>query len=676
MQLPWSRLARWSASLLVSIVLACVALLSAPVSAAPPGRMGSYVVDDAKALDQAELGRVGGAVEQLYTDRQVRLWINYVPDFSGLGAQSWAERTARESGFGRRDLLLAVATESRDYWFAGDLPEGVSDAELEDLLTREVEPDLHNSQWAEAGIAMADGLDSAMASSDRAGGGRTVLALWGLIVLGVLGFGLYWLFRRRQRNEQRRAQLDAARALDLGNTAALAALPLETLHQLSRDALVDIDNAIRTSAEELEIAAGEFGATAVSPFVNALENAKVAASKAFSIRQQLDDEIPETPDEQRSLLVELLSTIGRADKELDARVTEFDEMRSLLINAPGRLDALTQAIVDLTGRIPASEAELARLAAAHPPEVLTPIRDNVGMARERITFAEHNIDIGRDALAQPVGKQGAAVPAIRSAEAAVGQARVLLDAVDNASVDIEQARAGLPAALAELRKDLDDASGLTTHGGPDLTAAVDAAQQALRKAETSGGTDPLGSFHAAVAADGDLDKAIAAATDRKLAAEDLARRLDQALANARSRVQQAGDYISTRRGGVDANARTRLSEAQRNLDAAQQLSATDPVEALRNARSAADMAGRALHEAQASVQAWESSQSRYSGSYGRGPFGYGGGFGGSGAVLGGILLQDLLRGAAGGRSGGSGGWSAGSYGGSSGSRRISRGGRF
>ncbi|MFC9895301.1 TPM domain-containing protein [Nocardia sp. NPDC127579] len=673
MQLPWSRLARWSASLLAGFTLVCVALLSAPAAAAPPGRMDAYVLDDSNALGPGELDRVRAAVERLYTDHQVRLWIAYVPDFDGLGAETWAERTAGASGFGNRDLLLAVATESRDYWFYGDLPSGVGDSELDDLLTREVEPALHDSRWADAGIAAADGLGAALRGGT--GGGRTAAVLWALVGVGVLGFGGFWLWRRKQRRDLGRAQLDAARRLDLGDSVALAALPLDILHQRSREALVDIDNAIRTSAEELEIATGEFGATAVSPFATALANAKAAASKAFSIRQQLDDEIPETPDEQRALLVELLGTIGRADGELEARVTEFDQMRSLLINAPARLDALTRDLVELTGRLPGSEAELARLGAAHPASVLAPIRDNVGMARERITFAEQNVDIGRDALVQPVGKQGAAVPAIRSAEGAVGQARTLLDAVDNAAGDIEQARAGLPAALAELRQDLADAAGLTTHGGPELTAAINVARQALTTAESAAEADPLGSFHAAVAADGDLDQAIAAATDRKLAAEDLARRLAQTLTDARARVQQAGDYIGTRRGGVEAPARTRLSEAQRSLDEAQRLSATNPADALRSARSAADLAGRALQEAQADVAAWESSRSQYTGSYGRGPFG--GGFGGGGAVLGGILIEDMLRGAGGyRRSSGAGGWSAGSYGGSAGSRRISRGGRF
>ncbi|WP_330232326.1 hypothetical protein OHA40_07440 [Nocardia sp. NBC_00508] len=125
----------------------------------------------------------------------------------------------------------------------------------------------------------------------------------------------------------------------------------------------------------------------------------------------------------------------------------------------------------------------------------------------------------------------------------------------------------------------------------------------------------------------------------------------------------AADYITTRRGGIDAEARTRLSEAQRHLDEAQRSASSDPTQALQHAQAAADLGGRALQAAQTSVRAWESS---------RAPSGSGR----AGAVLGGILLEALLRGAAGGARHSGGGWSAGSYGGSTGSRRIGRGGRF
>ncbi|WP_433194020.1 TPM domain-containing protein [Nocardia sp. CA-107356] len=650
---------RRAASVVLSMALLCVALATGPVGAEPPLRMGPYVVDSAQVLDQGQLDRVSAAVDGLYADHQVRLWVVYVRDFNGMIPQEWADRTATMSGFGARDVLLAVATQDRGYSFYGELPSGVSDSQLDRVLTRDVEPALRNSRWADAGVAMADGLDSAM----RGGGvsGRTLLIV--AVVIVVVAGGLV-LYSRKRRDDRRRAELAAARQLDPDNSTALAALSLEALQARSKEVLVEIDNAVRTSAEELELATGEFGTTAVTPFSSALLHAKAAAAKAFSIRQQLDDDIPETPDQQRTMLVDLIGTVGRADRELDGQVAEFDAMRDLLINAATRLDGLTRDLVELTGRVPNSETELTRLTTSYPASVLAPVHNNVTMARERITFAEHNIDAGRDALTQPVGKQGGAVAAIRAAEGAVGQARTLLDAVDYAATNIQQATDGLPAALEELRADIVSAKNLAGYGGAELQAAITAAETALTSAAASATSDPLDAFHTAVAADSALDLANAAATDRKLAAEELRRRLDRALTDARARVGAAADYITTRRGGIDAQARTRLSEAQRNLDAAQQLSTTDPTRALASAQTAADLGGRALHEAQSSVRAWENSQPPS-------------GTAQAGAVLGGILIEGLLRGAgtaARQRSGG--GYTPGSYGGSSGSRRISRGGRF
>lgn len=398
-------------------------------------------------------------------------------------------------------------------------------------------------------------------------------------------------------------------------------------------------------------------------FRTALANARAATAKAFAIRQRLDDAVPETPDEQRALLIDLIGTAGHADRELDARVAEFDAMRDLLIDAEARLDALTRDIVDLTGRIPAAEAELTRLAGAYPASVLAAVADNVGMARERIAFADECVGAGRREIARPVGEQGGAVADIRAAEGAIGQARTLLDAVAGAATDIEQARAGLPAALNELRGDLDAAAELTEHGGKELDAAVAAARSVLENANTAAAADPLGVYHDAVGADGALDRALAAAGDRKTAVEDLARRLDRALGDAATQVRMATDFISTRRGAMDAMPRTRLSEAQRHLDEAQRLRTADPAAALDHARTAADLGGRALQEAQAGVQTWE---------IGRPPSGSAR----TGAILGGILIDSMLRGGMTGGPGRHGGYRAGSFGGSGGSRRISRGGRF
>ncbi|MFI1916367.1 TPM domain-containing protein [Nocardia sp. NPDC020380] len=653
-------------SLLVMCLLTAVIWLPAvdagPAAATPPQRLPTYVTDNAGALSGGQTAQLQAAIDALYAKHHERLWVVYVRSFDGMDSHAWGEQTARASGFGDRDVLLSVAVDDRAYAFTGTVPSSISEKDVDRFLINGVEPKLRAGDWAGAGLAAADGLSNAMSGS----GGvsyRTLLVLL-LIVALVLLAGWFWL-RRSGRHD--RSRLDSARQVDPTDARALEALPLVVLDALSKETLVDADNAIRTSAEELRLATDEFGAIATAPFTAALQGAKSALAKAFSIRQQLDDDIPETPDQQQAMLVELISTCGRADRELDAKVSEFDAMRNLLINAGDRLDALTRDLVALTAQLPRSRQTLADLVASQPASVLTPVRDNVGMAEERISFAERNIEDGRAAVAKPVGRQGAAVADIRAAEAAVDAARTLLNAVDTAATDIEQARAGLPGLIEELRRDLEAAASLTEHGGPELTAAATGARTALDQAIAAGPDNPLGAFQQAMAADTALDNAIAAATDRKVAAEELRRRLDQTTTAARSQINAAADFISTRRGGVDAEPRTRLAEAQRSLDQARQLAPTDPAQALQFAQRAVELGTRALHTAQAAVNDWQAQQRTTPNSQ-------------TGAVLGGILIDGMLRGMGnqyrGGGFGGGTGYGPGSFGGSDGSRRISRGGRF
>ncbi|MFF0529610.1 hypothetical protein ACFYT3_14585 [Nocardia amikacinitolerans] len=82
------RRVRWSA-LVGGLLLLATVLIGAPTAAAePPSRMDSYVVDSAGVLDGGERDRVQAAVDRLYDDRRVRLWITYVQDFDGLGAEA------------------------------------------------------------------------------------------------------------------------------------------------------------------------------------------------------------------------------------------------------------------------------------------------------------------------------------------------------------------------------------------------------------------------------------------------------------------------------------------------------------------------------------------------------------------------------------------------------------
>ena len=645
------------AALVAIVALAALFGAAGTATAEPPSRLAGQITDNVEALDDGQLADVQAAIDDVYNADRIRLWIVYVADFDNLEPSEWADATAQASSFGDRDALLAVATVDRSYatWVSNGLTE-ITQSEIDELQTDNIEPARREEDWAGAAIVTAGTLGDAYASSGSSGSSTPWLIGAGAVLAAGGGAVVY---SSRRNKARQKAGIEAANSIDPTDTASLSALPLDILDARAHSMLIETDNAVRASEEELAIARSEFGDTTAAPFITAFDEAKKALGSAFQIRQRLDDAIPETPDQRRAMLIQIISSCGRADHELDSRLAEFESMRDLLINADAKLDSLTQAVVELTVRVPESEKILAQLQTEFAAPALASISSNIEMAREDIELAESNIAVGRDTAAKPAGQQGQLVSAVRTAEKAVDQARALLDGVDHAQNDIRNAIATLPAAIEEVRRDLASADSLARHGGSELQSARAAAEQALRNAEASQSSDPLGSYTQLVAADQHLDEVIEDATEAKTR-DDLQRaRLARDLGGAQSQITAARDYISTRRGGVGAEARTRLAEAERHFEAARRLESTDPAQALQHAQAAAGLAAQASRTAQADVASWEDSR--------RPRGGRGSGGGAAGAVLGGILIDSMLRGSRGGGfGGGGGGFGGGGFGGGGG----------
>jgi uncharacterized membrane protein YgcG len=648
---------------LLSLVLAILTagvLLAPAAGSAPPFRLPGYVTDQAQALSGSQLSDVKKAVDQLYNERQIRLWVVYVDSFSGQGAVDWAESTRRESDLSNEDAILAVATTDRSYAFLAGPATGLSSSDVDNLRRSQIEPALRGNDWAGAAIAAANGMNRP-ASSGAGSGISTFGVLVALAVLAVLLAALWWWTRRR-RHKRREAEYAAARRVDPSDPNALASVQIDALDDLSKSMVVDVDNALRTSDNELTLAVEEFGDKDTAPFSKAVTDAKTTLAQAFNVRQILDDAVPETPSQRRDLLTRVVVAAAKADRELDAQRAAFAQLRDLVINAPTRLDTMTQQMVDLTARIEPSAQALAALHKQFADTALASVAGNVDTAKQRLAFADQNITNGRNLISRPADRQTGLVDAVRAAESALGQARTLLDAVDSAATDINSAIATLPSAIADIQNGIKSAGdqlaqGNTAHAA-ELSAARDVAVKAVADAQSTGSTDPLGAFTKLTHADAELDRLLASVDEEREAAERLSRAFDQAVFTAQSRVRAVSDYIDVRRGAIGPEARTRLAEAVRQLQAAQDKRETNLNEALANANGAAMLASQAQSMATADAQA---AQRAYAGRYGSS--------GGSnmGAVLGGIILGNILSGGGmGGGVGGSmgGGWSSTSYGGS------------
>lgn len=626
-------------------------LLAPPADAQPPFRLAGYVTDNAGALSESGRAAVMSALDKLYTARRIRLWVVYVDNFSGQKPVTWAQRTFGVSDLGDSDALLAVATTSRSYAFlVPSTIKGVSSGQVDDLRRDKIEPALHNSDWGGAAIAAADGLDR---SPHSAGGVVFVLAL-GAVAAAVVILVLIMRVRARRR---RAAELAAARRVDPTDADALAAVSLQALDDLSRTMVVDVDNALRTSANELALAVDEFGEERTKPFSRAVKNAEAALSQAFTVRQQLDDAVPETPEQRRALLTQVIVSAARADRELESQTEEFEKLRDLVINAPSRLDGLTQQYVEVTARIAPAEKRMIELQKEFDAAALTSVSGNVATAKERLAFADRNISSARELARKSVsGQQTSLVDAVRSAESALGQARALLDAVDRAAHDIRHASDTLPAAIADIQASIARAdeqlrrTAQNSEHTSELVAARDAAAEALDNARGAGSADPLGAFDRLSKANADLGRLLDTVAEEQAGAERLNRSLEQALFTAESRVRAVSEYIDTRRGSVGPEARTRLAEATRHLQAARDKRPAHVAEAISHANAASTLAADAQALANADVQSAERAYSRR------------GGGGNAGAMIGGILIGDLLSG---GMRGGFGGWGPTSFGGSS-----------
>ncbi|NEE61894.1 TPM domain-containing protein, partial [Streptomyces sp. SID8455] len=92
---------------------------------------------DARAEDPVELSRDGqitdrvgalgdrtdaveDALDRLYAQQRLQLFVVYVRDFSGRSGQTWSDETANRNGLGQDDVLLSVATHDRQYAYSVD----------------------------------------------------------------------------------------------------------------------------------------------------------------------------------------------------------------------------------------------------------------------------------------------------------------------------------------------------------------------------------------------------------------------------------------------------------------------------------------------------------------------------------------------------------------------------
>ncbi len=524
----------WSSGAAIAL-LAGAFVLTAPLAASaedPVDLAGAYVVDTvgATAGDEAQMQ---SALDDLYDRTQIQLFAVFVDSFTNPSdAGEWADAVAIDNNLGRDDVLLAVATGDRVYATSVDAGFRLSDAQLT-RVEQAIEAQLVDDDWSGAVVAGAEALEVEATgvvgpnvptdpATPAASGTGWILpvAIGGVVVVG----GAIFIYSRiRKRNQ------------DGAVTANPEGMTQEELDRRAGTLLVQLDDSVKSSEQELGFAVAQFGETATADFTAVLASAKQKVQQAFELQQQLDDVNPETAEQKRAMTTQIIQLCESADAELDAQADAFDELRQLEQNAPQELAEVRADATKVAERKAAAAAALAALSATYADSAVKPVAGNLEQADKLLTFAEAAAKKADAELA--AGKASDAAIAVRTAQASVGQVGQLFDAIDALSASLGEASAKLDAAVADTQSDIAAAKALPQDAkSAALAPAIAAAESALAEAAKAKG-DPLATATLVATANSSLDQVFTSVRDEQDRILRAKSQLESTISSARSAIQ-------------------------------------------------------------------------------------------------------------------------------------------
>lgn len=387
----------------------------APAQSAEPLKLDAQITDQAGVLGKRG-PEVQQALDRFFERTGDRMYVVYVSSFDDQTPTEWAAATAKKSAIGPTDVLLVFASQQRSFGHQVNDPD-LSGTDLAGVDENQIRPALRDDDYAKATI------DAAEAYGDLAAQGPLP---WGWIVSGLLAAGLafyVYVLRSRRRFEHTHHVLD-----EHGNPVDPAdILTLDEIDRTSAAALVAVDDALLTSADDVARATAQRGEAATHDYAATVTEGRAAIDDAFRRRRKLDKLIAKgKSDEQterkwRKRASRILTACETIDASLDAQTEAFDHTRDLKHTADALLSALEPEVAEATARLDAARETYALL----PTKAARPVDGNVELATHLLRAATRQLEKRTD---EPATR-------VRAVEDALATANELLTAVDQAERD-------------------------------------------------------------------------------------------------------------------------------------------------------------------------------------------------------------------------------------------------
>ena len=581
------------------------ALLASPAFAAEPVATTGPVTDTTGSLSTSELTKAIEAYQDA-TGNVIRFV--FVDDFDSYTSDTWAVQSAKKSGLSSNATLVAVATTSRQYSVASGKSAAITADDVKKALSESgAFTEFRSGHWTEGATAAVKYLTTTASSSSDSGSAL----LGGAILVG--GGALGYMAYKRGKKKISGAQAETE--------------SIEALAKRASSQLISTDDAVRAASAELEFARAEFGLESTKEFADALAGAQKAVQNAFVIKQQLEDEIPETPAQQHAMNTQILELTEQAQSRLSSQAEGFQKLRNLVSRVDQYLGELETRASDIEAELPVLSAEIEQLALTNSPEAVATLRTYPSQITTFLGSARESIASGRASVA--AGNRSEAVSYARLAEETIAHASGRATEIKGARAALADASRKVHEALRSISADVADAKRL---GAGDTTIATRQAEaERLIATYSTSQIDPIKALADLAAAEDALDSAL-----------EVVRKNDDVLVKNRANAQRNRELaldtiarvdseIDTYRFAINGDVRGQLAKARENVDRGD--ATTNPEAAAAYYKAAATAAQSAWTMLQQSPHLEQAGRARS-----------GGGFDGMGGLLAGMVISSMLNG--------------------------------
>ena len=568
-------------------LFAAIAFVCMPIGMAhadSPVTITSTVTDPHSFLSDSQAKSASQSLSELKSGG-LDAYVVLVTDFSDQAPVKWCEAAGTKSGLSNSSLVLVIATEQRVAATCGNTDQkGIADsAVVSAFAAAKTELGKANPLDADTVVSAIQAYSSSLKASQSSGSttkksttptktraakssssstssssafplSSIILFVFFLILLPII---LITAIVRSQR-KTRKTVVGTQEQQRVQSTLDLARM------------LLDADDVVRASEDEIEFARAQFGPDAVASFSSAIDNARALVSRGFALQRGNEDGSNPVSTQEMN---DFINRLNAAMNQLVQERQSFTERRNKEANIGEQVSDLLDSIAQTRNQISQAEMDLQTLKLAYSAEAIASLIGRPDQARALLDQAETS---AKEALAAQQSGQNA-YETLEVARRALALARHQLESITQAPDQLARSSELLTAAIGSITSDISDVTRLKADPVA-FKPLVDSAQAAISGGHTAqnGQGDPLAALES-------LQRAQSG--------------IDALLSQADSEVARANQHITSHGSLVGFDARSQLSFARSALQNAHSFHNQG------NDESAAAQARTAITYAQAAITA-------------------------------------------------------------------------